>query len=161
MFPTMPLRRNYSLCMHYECTSHRLADILVDKMALNGLSSARINFDRVEGLGSRETVMARFVPGSSIFMFTVLTPQWKVDKLIPKQPSEANTMGVELAPKYKMVMLEVKLVKPYTMNQAWTLDWKPVFSNTKNTILDSFLRQSLKTDPVTHMKILLNHRWPC
>lgn len=44
---------------------------------------------------------ARFGPGSLIFMCTDLTPQWKVDKLITKQSSEANTMGVELAQQFK------------------------------------------------------------
>lgn len=44
---------------------------------------------------------ARFGPGSSIFMFTNLTPQWRADRLFTKQSSEANPMGAELAQQFK------------------------------------------------------------
>lgn len=53
MFTMVVFRHNYSLCTHYERTSHTLASITLDRMALDGLLSARINFDRVKGLGSR------------------------------------------------------------------------------------------------------------
>lgn len=39
------------------------------------------------------SVIARFGPGPSVFMFTALTPQWRVDILITQQFSQANMMG--------------------------------------------------------------------
>lgn len=53
MFSRMLLWLNDFLCIYYECTPHRLANILLDEIVLNGLSSARINFDTVEGLGGK------------------------------------------------------------------------------------------------------------
>lgn len=53
MFPMMVFRHNYTLRTHYERASHTLARVTLDGMALDGLLSARINFDVVEGLGSR------------------------------------------------------------------------------------------------------------
>lgn len=53
MFLMVVFGDNCSLCTHYEHASHKLGSITLDRMALDGLSSARIDFDRVEGLGSR------------------------------------------------------------------------------------------------------------
>lgn len=94
MFPRILLWLNEFLCIYYECAPHKLATILLDEIVLNGLPSARINFDTVGGT-QWGSVMARFGPGPSLFMFTALTPQSRVDKLITQQSSQANMMGVE------------------------------------------------------------------
>lgn len=68
---------------------------------LNGLSSARINFDTVGGTRQGSAV-GRFGPGPSVFMFTALTLHWGVDKLITQQSSQANMMGLEMAQQSKL-----------------------------------------------------------
>lgn len=92
---------NVFLCINYTCTPHKLATILLDEIVLNGLSSARINFDTVGGTRWGSAVV-RFGPGPSVFMFTALTLQWRVDKLITQQSSQANTTGLEMAQQSKL-----------------------------------------------------------
>lgn len=83
---------------------------MLDEIVSNGFSSARINFDTVRGT-QWGSVMVRFGPGPSVFMFTALTLQWRVDILITQQFSQANMMAVEMAQQSKLWERQLKLLK--------------------------------------------------
>lgn len=52
-----------------------------------------------------------FGPEPFVFMFTALTPQWRVDKLITQQSSQANTSGVEMSQQSKLCERQLGLLK--------------------------------------------------
>lgn len=83
---------------------------MLDEIVSNGFSSARINFDTVGGT-QWGSVMARFGPGPSVFMFTALTPQWRVNILITQQSSQANIMAMEMAQQSKLWGRQLKRLK--------------------------------------------------